>query len=280
MIISTHCAEKDLAQFIETLAYTPGSWRALHVHLNNKTHWDIAELQQIARAAQDICFEHKKRCDLFFCDNGHFIALIEYGDSALESAIRNKLGREIPSIQKDAFHVYDLNAQLASFNTLVQSLQATPAATAAAKSAKGRRKQTIDKVYAEQILAQRDSRKGFYVLLVEDDLFTLDLISSVLQEETVIKTTNGNDALEAYYLNAPDMVFLDINIPGMDGHEVLKKILDFDPEAYIVMLSGQTYMKDVSGALNSGAKGFVSKPFPKEKLLNYITLCKSMRDVS
>ena len=58
---------------------------------------------------------------------------------------------------------------------------------------------------------------------------------------------------------------------------MLGQILGFDPQAYVVMLSGNSYMEDVTKAMKAGAKGFVTKPFPKDKLLNYIKLYETER---
>lgn len=68
-------------------------------------------------------------------------------------------------------------------------------------------------------------------------------------------------------------MFLDINLPDISGHDVLARLRDIDPQIYAVMLSGHTQSENVMEALKMGAKGFVSKPFTKEKLLQYIAKC-------
>ena len=118
--------------------------------------------------------------------------------------------------------------------------------------------------------ATRKDRKGIVIQVVEDDPFTQKLVANVLSDFEVISSGTVADALKGYTEHAPDIIFLDINLPDGSGHDILQQIVSIDPKAYAIMLSGNRSMADVSKALQSGAKGFVAKPFPKDKLLNCI----------
>ena len=83
-------------------------------------------------------------------------------------------------------------------------------------------------------------------------------------------TGDGQGALMGYVNKAPDVLFLDIGLPDIDGHAVLEKIFKLDPDAYVVMFSGNKDRDNVMKAVELGAKGFVGKPFTSEKLLQYI----------
>lgn len=121
---------------------------------------------------------------------------------------------------------------------------------------------------------QKSKRTIPYVLLVEDDEMTRRLVATMFKEQYhVITAANAKEALSKYLTNAPDIVFLDINLPDHDGFQVLKKILENDPEAYVVMFSGNSYIDNITHALTIGASGFVAKPFNGDKMRHYIDDC-------
>ena len=78
---------------------------------------------------------------------------------------------------------------------------------------------------------------------------------------------NGEDALEQYGEVMPDLVTLDIIMPGMDGLETCKKLKEKWPDAAVFMVSSMAYGDVIDQAAALGAKGFLFKPFSKESLL-------------
>jgi len=123
----------------------------------------------------------------------------------------------------------------------------------------------------EALKRVKDGREKQEILVVEDDEFSRNLTVSALRPSyDVLQVGTGFEAVKSYVSNGPNIVFLDIGLPDMSGHEVLQKMLSLDPSAYVVMLSGQGDKINVLKAIKLGAKGFVSKPFNKESLLQYI----------
>jgi len=121
------------------------------------------------------------------------------------------------------------------------------------------------------IAKRRASRKEIEVLVVEDDLFSQTLIKKVLSAQYNLSIAgDGKGALLNFVKSAPDIVFLDIELPDVNGHEVLKKIKAMDPDAFVVMFSGNGDRENIMTAIDLGAQGFVGKPFAKEKLFQYI----------
>jgi len=121
------------------------------------------------------------------------------------------------------------------------------------------------------ISKRRQSRKNVEILIVEDDLFSQTLIKKVLSENySLSMATDGKGALLASVKVAPDIIFLDIELPDINGHDVLQKIKTMDPDAYVVMFSGNGDRENILKAIDLGAQGFVGKPFAKEKLFQYI----------
>ena len=119
---------------------------------------------------------------------------------------------------------------------------------------------------------KRQGRTEKTILVVEDDPLSQRLVKNVLQNEyKIITAASGQDAFDTYTRQAPEIVFLDIGLPDTSGLQVLEKILILDPSAYIIMLSGHTYQEAIMQAMKSGARGFVGKPFTRDRLIRYIT---------
>lgn len=78
---------------------------------------------------------------------------------------------------------------------------------------------------------------------------------------------DGEEAVDQYSQVKPDLVTMDIIMPGMDGLEAAQAILEEDPEARIIMVSSLAYDDTFEEAMAIGAKGFIDKPFEKEKLI-------------
>lgn len=124
----------------------------------------------------------------------------------------------------------------------------------------------------------RGMRDQMLVMVIEDDPFTRRLVGNVLRNDSeVIEAEEGLDALDKYVAIAPDLVLLDIELPDMNGHLVLQEIMRFDPDAFVVMLSGNSQKENVIAALEDGAQGFVTKPFAKEKLFHYLKVARAVK---
>ncbi|MTI94448.1 MAG: response regulator [Firmicutes bacterium] len=92
--------------------------------------------------------------------------------------------------------------------------------------------------------------------------------------EVVGEAANGDEALSKYTELQPDLVTLDITMPGMDGVSVLKKIREHDPNARVVMCSAMGQQAMVVEAIQNGARDFINKPFHPQKVVD--TLRKAL----
>lgn len=118
---------------------------------------------------------------------------------------------------------------------------------------------------------RRSKRHSPLVQFVEDDPFSRKLMASVLPNESdTLQSGTGQSAIDTYVTNAPDILFLDIGLPDIDGQQVLEHILKLDPQAYVVMLSSRGDRETIVKSIEAGAKGFIGKPFTYQKLLSYI----------
>lgn len=112
------------------------------------------------------------------------------------------------------------------------------------------------------------------LLIVDDASYMRRLIGIMAKKgghEVVGEAQTGVQAVELYDQLKPDLVILDILMPDMNGLDVLKKIMTKDPKARILMCTASEQSTHVQDALNSGAAGYVVKPFTKESLNEKIT---------
>ena len=107
------------------------------------------------------------------------------------------------------------------------------------------------------------------ILVVDDVVFMRISCAKMLKKQgyDVVEAENGSQALEVYQKVQPDGVLMDITMPEMDGLEALKAMRELDPNARVAMLTAAGEQAIVMEALESGARGFIVKPFEKERVL-------------
>lgn len=112
------------------------------------------------------------------------------------------------------------------------------------------------------------------VLIVDDADFTRDILRGIVQDlgwTVAGEATDGAQAIDQYRQLTPDLVLLDITMPGMDGNEALAAILARDPEARVVMITALGQKEQVLAAIKLGARDFIIKPFDAERVAATLT---------
>ncbi len=107
------------------------------------------------------------------------------------------------------------------------------------------------------------------VMIVDDVSMMGELLRTMLRQahcQVVASATNGDDAVRSYHRFRPDIVLLDINMPGKNGMDVLQEIIGDNPAAYVVMVSVESSVEHVRQAVQLGAKGFLVKPVSAGKI--------------
>ncbi len=106
------------------------------------------------------------------------------------------------------------------------------------------------------------------ILLVEDEEMLSKIVTKGLEKlgYAVDKAFDGEEALCSYEVNEYDLIILDLNIPIIDGIEVLKTIRKSDLETKILILSAKTKVSDKVLGLDLGANDYLAKPFDFEEL--------------
>ena len=114
---------------------------------------------------------------------------------------------------------------------------------------------------------------GVRALVVDDEPSLVRVVAGYLEREgyTVRTAADGEQALAAARADPPDVVVLDLMLPGIDGIEVCRRLRTFS-DAYIIMLTARTEEVDKLVGLSVGADDYLTKPFSPRELLARITV--------
>lgn len=112
------------------------------------------------------------------------------------------------------------------------------------------------------------------ILVADDEPYVLRSLEFILKKEgyRVLTATDGLEALDKTRAELPDLVFLDIQMPRMDGNAVCQSLRQ-DPatrDLHIIMITAKGQEADRLEALGSGADEFVTKPYSPRKLLDRV----------
>src|SRR5215208_2313012 len=112
------------------------------------------------------------------------------------------------------------------------------------------------------------------ILVVDDSGMSRKTLRKILEPQghQVVEAEEGIAALELYFLDKPDLVFLDLTMTGMYGIDVLNKLREMDPQARVIIASADIQSSTREMVDEGGASGFVNKPFTSDKVLSVLNL--------
>ena len=126
----------------------------------------------------------------------------------------------------------------------------------------------------------------FCILAVDDDRFNLRVLTDILKTNyTVISAGCGEDALKIAHDNQPDLILLDIVMPGMDGFEVLKELKGGDATRNIpvICITGLKNVQDEERGFFLGAVDYITKPFQnsivKARVATHLQIVRHIRTI-
>jgi two-component system chemotaxis response regulator CheY len=109
------------------------------------------------------------------------------------------------------------------------------------------------------------------IMIVEDSSLMIAVIKKFIHKSgrnfNIIAAHNGQESISLYKNEKPDLVFMDIRMPGMDGVTALQKIKEFDPNARVVMCTAIKTKEGQQKAEESGCVGYITKPFSEEDII-------------
>ncbi|NIQ40348.1 MAG: diguanylate cyclase [Proteobacteria bacterium] len=120
---------------------------------------------------------------------------------------------------------------------------------------------------------QADNRTK--VLIVDDVPDTIEIIKKLLEYEgyEVLTAYTGEEGVKIALNNGPEVVIMDINLPGIDGNEALRKIHSKNPDQAVIILTAYATVDNAIQALKDGATDFIRKPFENDHLVYVVQKC-------
>ena len=113
------------------------------------------------------------------------------------------------------------------------------------------------------------------ILICDDSILArkqLKDIISTLGTPTFIEAPDGQGAIDKYKETTPDLVFLDIVMPKIDGNIAIQEIMAYDPNATIIIASSVGTQSQLKCALQAGAKDFIQKPLDRQQVLDLVNI--------
>ncbi|MFH1776613.1 MAG: response regulator [Candidatus Omnitrophota bacterium] len=113
----------------------------------------------------------------------------------------------------------------------------------------------------EELCKEVETATGKTIMIVDDEQVIRDFFKHTLTEYRVLTAAGGEEALNIIKYDRPDLVLLDIKMPGIDGIETLKRIKQIDESIVVIMLSAHGTLERNLEAARHGAYSSIAKPF-------------------
>lgn len=134
----------------------------------------------------------------------------------------------------------------------------------------------------------QNSREEYIFLVIDDSPHLRALISTYIRKAgytKILTAASGLEGVEQYKLSRPDIVFLDVVMPEVDGVTTLREIRSFDPNATVVMTTSISSRETVLQLKEAGAYSYLLKPFEEAKFrdilqrtVSYVSELKKLRE--
>lgn len=257
MEILTHHDYQRLLDYIPHIKTALPEWQIVDIRVTSAADDDFTT-DQVARMVQSLFPSYEGK--IYICNQYELFMLIRWDKDSGQLELAKKIEIHLPPGSCQVMICSPTPEGLKVLEILIQH-QNTGIFTFANK---------------------RASRRKNVVLVADDDMYMRSLVKQGLAPlATIHEVMDGDDVIKAYHSYAPDIVFLDIHMPGRNGIDVLHDILSVDPDAYVIMLSADSSVKNVGRTVRKdGAKGFMAKPFTKNTLLEFAAACPTFQMTS
>lgn len=117
-----------------------------------------------------------------------------------------------------------------------------------------------------------EETKKMTAMVVEDEAVANELLSSTFKNffREVTSAFNGKEALELFKEKRPDIVFVDIIMPEIDGIELARKIREINPQQMVVVISASNDIQKISETIEIGVNSFIQKPIDTKKIIELL----------
>ena len=117
------------------------------------------------------------------------------------------------------------------------------------------------------------------ILLVDDALMMRVLLRGILEaggHDVIAEAADGEEAVELYRTHRPDVVTMDVVMPGQGGIETVRALRSFDPQARVIMVSAVGQEESIAEAIEAGALAYVLKPFNPDQVLSIMRMVEGV----
>lgn len=117
--------------------------------------------------------------------------------------------------------------------------------------------------------------KGKRILVVDDEPIVATCLRDLLERNggcTVETAANGQEGISSVMRQRPDLILLDITMPGIDGIEALKRIRAIDRTIPVIMVTGSANLEKLGAAVKQGAFGYIPKPFNLDYVRHFVAM--------
>lgn len=265
--------------FLQDISAKPQSWRVISIEFQDCNTLYSPLFQNLCLCTLKECFGHTE-CRLYWNHAGSLLVFFQGRALPVEKCVETFL-KETEFKEFGRFYdIFDLSVHWQMLLDAIDRIyRPAPPEKIQAKEALQPMPTKADtpsgfhfELSPERVRAAapaRQLRLKPLLLIVEDDSFTLQLVRLAMQDNfDIIVAETARQAILYYQRHLPDMVFQDIQLPDGSGIDILKQIAAVDPESYVVMLSSHAQREKILDCLNSGAKGFIGKPFTRQRLID------------
>jgi CheY-like chemotaxis protein len=259
MILLDRSNISKLLSFLPTIKKDLKSWGLVDIALTGRTKHNV---MLIAKKIEDALGSRDGA--LFVHDEKHIISFLRHSLSANDcrEAIATAIVQCLPE------YSCDVVSSALSTEGLQKIEIRLSHSVSSGKNATAR----------STLYCHRAERHENVLMLVDDDRYLIEILArSLAKFGTCIPVYDGAQSLDAYLENVPDIVFLDISLPGKSGLEILDLVMKYDHDAHVVMLTSLKTTDHVVAAKSKGAKSFIGKPFDVSRLESEIFNCPTIR---
>ena len=274
MELVTNNANEDIKKLFEgEISVRPIAWRGLHFYWRNMGEGYMNDLR--AKLHEYMPEDEGKSfmfCwgaeDVFILCRGVRLEPLNAAAAAIKAFYKSTHTQE--DIEDYEVRVYDMSIAWDDFREFFRFREKEISKQFNNESI-AREEAEIKMVYEEPkpnpiLIREREERPGTTVMVVEDDEATLKLLCNMLKQFNIVRARDGREALEKYYEHAPDVVFMDIQLPHLNGWDVVERIYEHDKKSFVIMVTAHAQEDDVQKAIKLGVKGYVKKPFSPGKI--------------
>lgn len=252
MIIARKSSAEDILQFISPIEGSMPEWQIVTFKLLDPN--SSAQEQLISKLMAD----YKSRDGFLFTVKHYKVVMV----------VRFGVIPNFAALKKD------IQKRVSAYSCFVSVRKASMASLERIKN-----EFTGDNASKELSLFEaREKRADNVFLVCDDDMFVRkSLVTMLSSQRHVHEIDSGDKVCDAYREYNPDIVLLDIHMPGKDGLTIINDVIDMDEDAFIIMISADSSMDNVLEALSCGSVGFLSKPVMVKKMFDFSSQCITYR---